>query len=153
MITIIDIREHPEMQKDAVQYFWKQWGSQSNYNFYRDCIERSCDTQSDIPRFYLALENNKIIGSYALLRSDLNSRQDLYPWFACLYVEPEYRGKNIGGQLQNHAVDQARLKGYEYLYLCTDLTGYYEKTNWRFIDKAYSIFDDETKIYANELRK
>ena len=112
MIQIFDIREKRELLKEAVNYFWNHWGSASNLNFYRDCIERSCDTESDIPRFYIALEDNKIIGSYAILRSDLNSRQDLFPWFACLYVEPEYRGKKIGAQLQNHAINEVRLKGY-----------------------------------------
>jgi N-acetylglutamate synthase-like GNAT family acetyltransferase len=153
MIQIIDIRERPELVNEAVDFFWKQWGSDSNHNFYRDCIERSCDTASDIPRFYLALQDDKIIGSYALLRSDLNSRQDLFPWFACLYVEPEHRGHHAGVQLQNHAINQAKLKGYEKLYLCTDLTDYYEKNNWKFIGKGYSITDEETRIYEflNEL--
>ncbi|MDQ0060070.1 GNAT family N-acetyltransferase [Paenibacillus harenae] len=147
MIRIIDIRERPDLQKAAVDYFWQRWGSDSNRNFYRDCIERSCDTQCDVPRFYLALEDDQIIGAYALLRSDLNSRQDLFPWFACLFVEPEHRGKRIGALLQDHAIVQARQKGYERLYLCTDLTHYYEKTNWSYIGKGYSISDDETRIY------
>ncbi|MNW36524.1 N-acetylglutamate synthase [compost metagenome] len=152
MIQIFDIREKPELLTEAVDYFWKQWGSDSNFNFYRDCIERSCETQSNIPRFYIAAVDNKIIGSYALLRSDLNSRQDLFPWLACLFVEPEFRGKNIGTQLQNHAIDQVRLKGYEKLYLCTDLTDYYERNNWRYIGKGYSISGDETKIYEYQIR-
>jgi GNAT superfamily N-acetyltransferase len=152
MIQIFDIREKPELLKDAIDYFWNQWGSESNYNFYRDCIERSTETESDVPRFYIAIEDNKTIGSYALLRSDLNSRQDLFPWLACLYVEPEYRGKNIGAQLQNHAINQVRLKGYEKLYLCTDLTDYYERNNWSHIGKGYSIGDDETRIYEYQIR-
>jgi GNAT superfamily N-acetyltransferase len=153
MIQIFEITEKPELLKDAVDYFWNHWGSDSNRNFYRDCIEKSCDTESDIPRFYLAFEYNKIVGSYAILRSDLNSRQDLFPWFACLYVEAEYRGKNIGAQLQNHAINQSRFKGYEKLYLCTDLTDYYERNNWRFIGKGYSMNDDETRIYEYNVRE
>jgi GNAT superfamily N-acetyltransferase len=152
LIYIFDIRDKPELLKGAVDYIWNKWGSESNLNFYRDCIERSCETQSDVPRFYLAIEDNKIIGSYALLRSDLNSRQDLFPWFACLYVEPDYRGKNLGTQLQNHAINEVRQKGYEKLYLCTDMTGYYERNNWRHIGKGYSIGDDETRIYEYQIR-
>lgn len=99
------------------------------------------------------MEENKIVGSYAILRSDLNSRQDLSPWFACLFVELEYRGKHIGAQLQTHAINQAKLRGYENLYLCTDMTGYYEKTNWRFIGKGFSLFDDETRIYEYKVKE
>jgi GNAT superfamily N-acetyltransferase len=108
MTRMIDIRERTELLKEVADYFWNQWGSDSNYNFYRDCIERSCDT---------------------------------------VYVEPEHRGHNVGMQLQNHAINQAKLKGYEKLYLCTDLTDYYEKNNWKFIGKGYSITDEETRIY------
>lgn len=112
MIKIFDIRDNPEFIEEAIQYFWEQWGSEGNYNFYKDCITQSCRTESDIPRFYLALEDGNIIGSYALLRSDLNSRQDLSPWFACLYVNPEARGRKIGDLLQTHAVHETRAKRY-----------------------------------------
>ncbi|GGF63628.1 N-acetyltransferase [Paenibacillus albidus] len=147
MIEIIDIRERTELQGEAIGYFWRQWGEASNKQFYRDCMERSCDTPSDIPRFYVALEGTSIIGGYALLRSDLNSRQDLFPWLACLYVNPEYRGQGLGQKLQEHAIREAKLKGYQKLYLCTDHTGYYERNQWKYIGLGYTIFDEETRIY------
>lgn len=147
MFEIVDIRQKPEKVQDAVQYFWKQWGTESSFHFYRDCMERSVETESDVPRFYVMLDGERIIGGYALLRSDLNSRQDLFPWFACLYVEPEYRGKKLGEQLQNHAIREVQAKGYDRLYLCTDLTEYYEKNNWTHIGKGYLLDDEETRIY------
>ncbi|OPG98767.1 GNAT family N-acetyltransferase [Chryseobacterium mucoviscidosis] len=147
MFEIVDIRQKPDMVQAAVHYFWKQWGSESSYHFYRDCIERSVETESDVPRFYVLLDGDRIVGGYALLRSDLNSRQDLFPWFACLHVDPEYRGQNLGGQLQNHAINEVKAKGYDKLYLCTDLTDYYEKNNWAYIGKGYLLDDEETRIY------
>ncbi|MNJ68186.1 N-acetylglutamate synthase [compost metagenome] len=140
------------MKEEAIQYFWSNWGSDSNFKFYKDCVERSCDTESDIPRFYVALDEDKIIGSYAILRSDLNSRQDLAPWFACLHIEPQYRGQRLGGQLQQHAINQAKQKGYERLYLCTDLDHYYERNGWSYIGLGYSIGDDELKIYEYDIK-
>lgn len=147
MFEIVDIRQKPERVQDAVQYFWKQWGTETSFHFYRDCMERSVETKSDVPRFYVMLDGEQIIGGYALLRSDLNSRQDLFPWFACLYVESEYRGKKLGEQLQNHAIREVQAKGYDKLYLCTDLTDYYEKNNWTHIGKGYLLDDEETRIY------
>lgn len=151
MVKIIDVRDQIQLMDKAVDFFWKQWGAESNFHFYRDCIVQSCQTESDVPRFYLAMDGETIIGSYALLRSDLNSRQDLTPWLACLFVEPDYRGRKIGDLLQNHAIQEARKKGYARLYLCTDLTDYYERTQWTYIGNGYSIFDEETRIYAYEL--
>lgn len=39
MLKIVDIRQRPELLQSAVQYFWKQWGTETNLDFYRDCIE------------------------------------------------------------------------------------------------------------------
>lgn len=85
------------------------------------------NTDRDLPIFYIALENESIIGTYALLRNDLISRQDIFPWLACLYVSPGHRGRRIGSRLLKHALEEAEKKGHSKLYLCTDLTGYYEK--------------------------
>ncbi|MBM7568827.1 GNAT family N-acetyltransferase [Paenibacillus sacheonensis] len=104
-------------------------------------------------RFFAAVEGNRIVGSYALLRSELNSRQDLSPWFACLYVNPDARGRKIGELLQHHAIQETWEKGYSSLYLCTDLIGYYERNQWVYIGKGYSLNDDETRIYAYHMDK
>ncbi|RXZ78816.1 N-acetyltransferase [Paenibacillaceae bacterium] len=151
MIRVIDIRERTELMSEAVDYFWKNWGEDSNFHFYRDCIEQSCKAGSDLPRFYLAMRDEQIIGSYALLRSELNSRQDLSPWIACLYVEPAERGKQIGALLQEHAVQQTKEIGYSRLYLGTDLTGYYERTNWKHIGFGYQLDNEQTRVYAYEI--
>jgi len=147
MITIRNAREIPDQKDRVIEYFWSKWGGKSNYLFYKDCIERSLDTDSDLPRFFVALQGEEIIGSYAILRSDLNSRQDLFPWLACLFVEKKYRGQNLGIVLQNHAKQYMKTLGYEKLYLCTEIDGYYEKNEWVEIGTGYSIGDDQYKIY------
>lgn len=147
MITIYNAREIDEQKEKIIEYFWSKWGNVNNYMFYKDCIERSIDTDSDLPRFFVAKQDKETIGSYAILRSDLNSRQDLFPWFACLYVEEKYRRKNIGVLLQNHAKKYLKTIGYEKLYLCTELDDYYEKNNWSNVGVGYSIGDDKYKIY------
>jgi N-acetylglutamate synthase-like GNAT family acetyltransferase len=151
MFPIFNIRDKKELFDETVDYFWKQWGAESNYHFYKDCMEQSCKTDNDVPRFFIAMDNNRIIGSYALLRSDLNSRQDLTPWFACLYVEPDYRGKNIGSLLQKHALEKAKERGYQKLFLCTELTEYYEKTDWKYIGDGYLLNDELTRIYEHKV--
>ena len=149
MIHIHNIRDRQDKFEDAVKYFVKQWGSEMNYNFYKDCMVHSCQTDSLLPRFYIALDGDEIVGSYAFLRSDLNSRQDLEPWFACLYVAPELRGHKLGNLLQNHAIDQAKHAGYQHIYLCTDLETYYEKNDWEFIGYGYSYNGDQTRVYKH----
>lgn len=147
MLKIVDIRQRPELLRSAVQYFWKQWGMETNLDFYRDCIERSMVTDSVVPRFYVMLDGERIVGGYALLQSDLNSRQDLFPWFGCLHVDSEYRGQNLGGWLLKHGVQETHKIGLGKLYLCTDLIGYYEKHGWIYNGKGYLFNGDEVRIY------
>jgi GNAT superfamily N-acetyltransferase len=148
MFEIYEIQDKIEYFDDAVKIFWNQWGTQSNYKFYHDCMMHSYKTESDLPRFYIALQNKLIIGTYALLRNDLVSRQDLFPWLACLYVVPELRGNNIGAKLLEHAIRETGMKRLKKLYLCTDLDGYYEKCGWTHLTNGYIFNGDETKIYV-----
>lgn len=147
MFEIIELSQRKDLFDEAVEVFWKQWGNENNYKFYQDCILHSCQTVDEIPRFYIALLNESIIGTYALIRNDLNSRQDLFPWLACLYVEPDHRGKSMGSHLLEHAIQETYKKGYKNLYLTTDLEGYYEKYGWTHITKAYGVSGGSIKVY------
>ena len=95
----------------------------------------------------MAIEEGNIIETYALLRKDLNSRQDLYPWLACLFVSNEYRGNEIGSKLLQHGLNEAAKKGYEKLYLSTDLEGYYEKYGWENSGIVYGVSGGHIKLY------
>lgn len=146
-IEIIELSQNPDLLSDGITYFWKCWGNQSNYKFYKDCIENSLDNKNVLPKFYLSLTRKEIIGSYALLTNDLISRQDLMPWFACLFVNEEYRNKGIARQLIQHGLSEACQKGFERLYLSTHLDAFYEKTGWKLVANGYHVDDSEIKIY------
>ncbi|MFD0717100.1 GNAT family N-acetyltransferase [Paenibacillus sp. GCM10027626] len=147
MFQVYELRDEVELFESVVLMFWSQWGTDKNYKFYYDCILHSMKTGSDVPRFYIAIQNNSIIGTYALLRNDLISRQDIFPWLACLYVVPECRGQNIGAKLLQHALHETRRMGYDNLYLSTDLDGYYEKFGWVHLTNGYIFNGIEMKIY------
>lgn len=149
-VEIVGLEKRMDVFDTAVEMFWKQWGSADNRKFYYDCMLHSCKTGSDLPRFYIALEDdNTIVGTYALLRNELVSRQDIFPWLACLYIAPERRGNKLGAALLQHALREAAQKGYENLYLCTDLERYYEKYGWDCLGDGYIFNGDPTKIYVH----
>jgi predicted acetyltransferase len=152
-MEITEISTRPEMLDTAIDYFWKCWGSDSNYKFYRDCILHSVDPLKPLPKFYVVLENDKIIASYALLINDIISRQDLYPWFACLFVNPEYRKRGIAGKLLTHGLQEAATKGYNKLYLSSDLENFYERKGWTYLGDGYNIVDDINRIFYKETKE
>ncbi|AZN40993.1 GNAT family N-acetyltransferase [Paenibacillus albus] len=95
MITIEALQEQPRaFIERAIHYIWTQWGTEHNLDFYRDCIEHSLTGEADLPKFHVAIEADRFVGMCALLRNDLISRQDLCPWLACLFVDPDYRGSS-----------------------------------------------------------
>ncbi|MFS0688314.1 GNAT family N-acetyltransferase [Sporosarcina sp. 179-K 8C2 HS] len=146
-MKIYSIHDREELFEEAVQAFWKQWGNESNLRFYEDCMKHSSVTGEGVPSFYIAVEGSEIIGTYAILRNDLVSRQDLSPWLACLYVNPNYRGQEIGSQLLDHAIAEAGLKGFTKMYLTTDHIGYYEKYGWSKIAECFDLFGNPSSVY------
>lgn len=150
---IVELSDCPHLLETASQYFWKTWGSDTNYPFYKDCIEHSVGDACSLPKFYLLLDaEEQIVGTYALLVNDLVSRQDLVPWLACLYVEEANRNQGHAARLLAHALEQAKAKGFEYLHLSTDLDGFYEKKGWTHFSTAYGVTGAAFKVYRKSTK-
>ena len=147
-MEIFEVSQRKDLLEKAIQYFWKCWGSERNLSFYKDCIEHSLDKEKLLPKFYLLLDDEQIIGSYALLVNDIISRQDLMPWFACLYVNETHRNNGLAEKLLEHALQEANRKGFDHLYLSTDLVNFYEKKGWKVFTQGYNVFGDAFNIYS-----
>ena len=142
------INNETNLLERGIDYFYKKWGSKTNFNFYKDCIENSIRDAVSLPKFYLMLNKDEIIGCYALLTNDIISRQDLIPWFACLYVEEQYRNLGLAEKLLSHSLETSKNKGYDMLYLSTELNDFYEKKGWNYYSNGFGVFGNELKIYA-----
>lgn len=151
-MKIFELSDRPDKIEKAIYYFWKCWGNDSNHNFYDDCIRNSLENKVAIPKFYIGLEAGKIVGSYALITNDLISRQDLMPWFACLFVNEEHRKKGYAETLLKHGLKQTNLKGFDNLYLSTDLVQFYEKKGWTEFGKGFNFSGDEVNIYKKSTK-
>jgi len=147
-MEIVELSQRPAQVKEAINYFWKCWGNTTNFSFYEDCITHSLAANSALPKFYLALDEQQIVGSYALLVNDIISRQDLMPWFACLHVNEDRRGQGLAAQLLEHGRREAHHKGFAQLYLSSDLENFYERKGWSYFGKGFNVFGDAIKIYS-----
>ena len=144
-MKIIAIREYPELLEPAVDYFSSRWGV--DRNIYQDCIANSLTTESPLPRWYLMMNGNRIIGSYGLVVNDFISRQDIWSWICAVYIEEDERGKELGSRLLEHSRKEAAKLGFPTIYLSTDHVGFYEKYGWQYIGQGYSIGGKDTRIY------
>jgi GNAT superfamily N-acetyltransferase len=100
---------------------------------------------------YVAFLEGTPVGAVGLLRADLFSRQDLFPWMADLFVLPEYRSRGIGSALQDFILVKAKEMGYPAIYLYTPLVGYYEKNGWEYMGDEMERDGEMVRIYKKEI--
>lgn len=145
---IVSVRENPEYLDPAVDYFSSKWGI--GRETYLDCISHSIHTPRPLPRWYLLERNDGMIaGCYGLITNDFNSRQDLWPWLAALFVAESERGQSLGAKMLDHGRAEAARLGFGRLYLCTDLDSYYERYGWRYIANCWNL-GENVKVYESE---
>lgn len=150
-MRIISIRDNPDYLDRAADYFSLKWGI--DRKIYYDSISDAIVTQNPMPRWYLMLEADNIIGSYGLIENDFMVRKDLYPWLCALYIEKEKRGNALGSILLKHGQNEAKKLGVDTLYLCTDHINYYEKYGWKYLGEDESEFGGMTRVYKIDTSK
>ncbi|MCC5910010.1 MAG: GNAT family N-acetyltransferase [Clostridiaceae bacterium] len=152
MLVIKHLSECKEHMDLVTHWLWREWGNEKNYRSYKSIIENSL-SEDNLPQTFVALIDDKPVGTVGLWRCDLMSRQDLYPWLASLYVEPDYRGQGIGTKLQNFLVEHSKELGYEEIFLYTELMDYYEKTGWEYIGDSITPKGEEVRMYKIQTGK
>jgi len=89
-----------------------------------------------IPSTYLAVDG-QLLGSAAIVESDMDNRKDLSPWLASVYVDKQYRQQGIGSRLIRYIVDMAKHKEIKKLYLFTpDQEYFYQRLGWQVLEKT-----------------
>ncbi len=89
-----------------------------------------------IPKMFVCKDDEILLGSAAIVSNDMDTRMDLSPWLASVYVNPEYRKKGIGTELVKHVTEYARSAGFKNLYLFTpDQEKFYRGLGWLSISK------------------
>lgn len=152
ILSIEHLADHKEYIDTVTNWLWKEFGNENNYEFFHSIIKNSI-TKNELPLTFVALEDNELVGTVGLWRSDLMSRQDIYPWLSALYVKENKRGKGVGQELQNFLVEYCRKKGFKELFLFTDLCNYYEKTGWKYLEDGVEFSGDYIKIYNKKINR
>lgn len=118
---------------------------------YEDSITHSIEARNSLPQWYLLEKDSEIIGCAGLITNDFISRGDLYPWICALFIDEKQRGNAYGKLLIEYAKADAKEAGFEYLYLCTEHVGYYEKYEFKYIGLGYHPWGGESRIYEINL--
>ena len=147
--------------KDAVQHLetiarWHQ-SEWSHLNPGETLEQRKARMQlylSDafIPSMYVALEEDRLLGTAAVVEQDMDSHPELSPWLASVYVDSQYRRRGIGTMLVKHVIKLAREKSLHHLYLFTpDQRAFYENLGWQFFSQE-QYHDEQVSLMRLSLR-
>ena len=89
-----------------------------------------------VPAMYICVDGDQLVGTAALVESDMDSHPELSPWLASVYVNPDYRNRGVGAALVRHVVSKAKAQGFCPLYLFTpDQKNFYQSLGWEFMEQ------------------
>ena len=143
----INLREKPELNKTAANWFHEKWGVPTEA--YLECIDAYIGGATEYG-WYLCLDGEKIIGGLGVIDNDFHDKKDLTPNVCAVYTEEDYRCRGISGNLLNMVVDDMKSKGISPIYLVTDHVGFYERYGWEFFCMAQGDGEPEpTRLYIH----
>lgn len=140
-MEILKIREYPQLLENAACWFHSKWDIPMEA--YRSSMRLCIADANPVPQWYVAVEEEKIIGGLGVIDNDFHDRPDLTPNVCAVYVEEANRCRGIAGKLLQFACRDMREKGIGTLYLLTDHTSFYERYGWEFFCLAQG--DGETR--------
>ena len=127
---IIRLADRPEIKEQAAQWFHEKW--QIPLEAYLESMEESLSGKGPVPQWYVAVENNRIIGGMGVIENDFHDRKDLAPNVCAVYTEEDWRGRGVAGALLNAVCEDMKQRGIDTLYLLTDHDSFYERYGWEF---------------------
>lgn len=150
MIRILPLFEVPEHSELITDWLFQAFGSENSRDFFESIVNSSLRPEG-LPVTFVALLDDKPVGTVGLWRCDLISRQDLYPWLAALYIDESQRGCGLGAQLQHHVEAFSRRTGFRELYLYATFANYYERFGWQYIGDGLDYPDQPVRLYRKDI--
>ncbi len=139
-ITIGYLADYLEWVPVIAGWFYEQW-----YDLYivrsmtlkdvENSIAERCNYDT-IPLALVAINDDKVIGTICLKQHDMDTRKDLSPWLACLYVATEHRCNGVGSLLVEALIEKTIALDISKLYLYTpDAEDFYRKLAWQALEQ------------------
>ena len=137
-MNIIDLRTGPHHIPTLAQWHHDEWSYLNPGGSVEKRIERMRTYLGEnlIPTMLIAVEGNDVLGSAALIASDMDTKPELSPWLANVYVRADKRGLGVGAKLVKSVMDLAKQNQLPRIYLFTpDQENFYAKMGWQTLSK------------------
>ena len=150
-MKIVDLGERRDALPILAAWHHEEWRSLNPGLTLADRMrrmERHLET-NPIPSTFVAIgAGGEVLGSAALVEHDMETRPELSPWMASVYVAPPHRRRGGGSALVRHVVERAGKAGVATLYLFTpDRARFYASLGWAHVETT-AYRDHEVTIMA-----
>lgn len=115
------LADHPEFLPTIADWQHAEWGRLRPGDTVEARTARLQDScgRAQIPLTVVAFDGGLVLGSASLLRHDMDTRTELTPWLAGVFVAPEQRRRGIGAKLVRRIMTEAGALQVPILYLYT----------------------------------
>lgn len=139
MLKIYNIKEKIEYIKEVSELTQKEWGTFSSEAEFNEKVEKKIEKiKSNLDRIdyckLILLDDEDLVGFISIFPTDGEERKELTPWYATMFVKREYRGKGYSKILNNAILEEAKKRGFNKVYLKTNLINYYEKFGAKYLE-------------------
>ncbi len=127
------LADHLSLVPALTRLHFEQWGHLRPDEPLESRARRfeACCGRGGVPSVVVALEDDELAGSAMLIASDMDTRPDLTPWLAGVYVVTGHRGRGVGSALVTRVEAEASALGVTRLYLYTpDAMAFYAHLGW-----------------------
>lgn len=149
-MKIYNLKDKDEFLDEVARLEYYEWADNKEVNE----LERIENKKKKILNMFsnnsfcklILIDENKLIGFISIFPYDCLEEKNITPWYATMYVKEEYRGKGYSKILNDAILKEANKRGFDKLYLKTDLNNYYEKFGAHYIK---TLSSGEKLYYIN----
>jgi GNAT superfamily N-acetyltransferase len=144
---VVSTAERPDLAPVVASWLWGEfWRARGSSLEETLAAVRTSVTAQRMPRTFVLLIDGKPLGTASLAAQDLETRPDLTPWLAGVFVEPAARGQGLIAHLISAVEAECRGMSIPTLWLYTrSAESVYRRAGWRNVEtfalgaKSYAL--------------
>jgi GNAT superfamily N-acetyltransferase len=118
-VTISDLREQPDFVDAVADRIWQAWWAPRGIplSYIRGRLNENLNAEA-IPFALVAHVGSTFLGTSSVIATDLEDLPEYTPWVAAVWVDQDFRTRQIGRALVARAVAATFALGFPCAYLC-----------------------------------
>jgi len=138
-LKILPLASKSEFIEELAELHHAEWSHLNSSFTLKKRIEAIRDAARfrGIPSVFIAMLEDQLVGSAAIVENDMSSKSELSPWLAAVYVKEDFRRQGIAKKLITRCIQEAVQSNVGILYLYTEFAAkYYEKLGWSHLESC-----------------